>query len=404
MHSRGTLPVKIRFPSYSCEVTSPAVIVVGAGIVGCTVAHELAKEGARVQVLETRRPGQGATRASAGILAPYIEGHADIFRDLGARSLEMYDEFIARLRDDSGHEILYQRNGTFELAFSDADVERLTALSATLWKQGVEARWISPAAFEEFEPLASSQAQGALLIPIHGFVGVTSLTLAAAAAAERFGAQFKSEIGAVRILSAAGESGRRADVELDVGRRSRGAGGRQLVVADHGAGRRHGSGEADPRPADSAAGRSRARSGACCGDRTDISCHGPTARSWSDLRSRTSASTNRHTDEAVRQLRDAAVELAPLLADAPMTSVRTGLRPRGPGRPADAWPVAGGARVDLRDRALPERRDVHAPDGPARRATWSSIAAPIRRCGISIPRATESCKHRLRTMALLQTG
>ena len=76
------------------EVNSPSVIVVGAGIVGCTVAHELARSGARVQVLETRTPGQGATRASAGILAPYIEGHADIFRDLGARSLALYDAFI----------------------------------------------------------------------------------------------------------------------------------------------------------------------------------------------------------------------------------------------------------------------------------------------------------------------
>ncbi len=156
--------------------------------------------GARVQVLETRAPGQGATRASAGILAPYIEGHADIFRDLGARSLELYDEFIERLRAESGHEIVYQRNGTFELAFSDEDVDRLTALSAALWKQGVEARWVPPAAFEDFEPHASSQAQGALLIPIHGFVGVTSLTLAAAAAAERAGAKFKTEIGAIRIF------------------------------------------------------------------------------------------------------------------------------------------------------------------------------------------------------------
>ena len=113
-------------------MVSPVVIVIGAGIVGCTVAYELARAGARVQVLEPRRPGQGATRASAGILAPYIEGHADIFRDLGARSLELYDGFVARLRDDSGHDIPYQRNGTFELAFSNADVERLSALSATL--------------------------------------------------------------------------------------------------------------------------------------------------------------------------------------------------------------------------------------------------------------------------------
>ena len=37
-----------------------------------------------------------------------------------------------------------------------------------------------------------------------------------------------------------------------------------------------------------------------------------------------------HTDDAVRSLRAAAVQLVPSLAAAPMTGVRTGLRPRGP--------------------------------------------------------------------------
>ena len=50
------------------------IVVVGAGIVGCAVAYELARRGASVQVVDGRRPvGMGATQASAGVLAPYIE-------------------------------------------------------------------------------------------------------------------------------------------------------------------------------------------------------------------------------------------------------------------------------------------------------------------------------------------
>ena len=126
----------------------PSVIVVGAGIVGCTVAYELATAGARVQVFETRTPGQGATRASAGILAPYIEGHAsETLRQLGKRSLDLYDAFMQRLAADSGEEIPYQRNGTFEIAFSTEDVERLIALSKALHADGIDASWIAPEAF-----------------------------------------------------------------------------------------------------------------------------------------------------------------------------------------------------------------------------------------------------------------
>lgn len=316
------------------------MIVVGAGIVGCTVAYELARSGARVQVLETRAPGQGATRASAGILAPYIEGHADIFRDLGARSIELYDAFIERLRADSGHELVYQRNGTFELALSNDDVERLTALSAVLAKQGVEARWVKRAAFDDFEPHASKHAHGALLIPTHGFVGVTALTLAAAAAAERAGATFKTEIGAIRIYplpaNRVGVQTSSATSEADRVVLAAGSWSSQITVQD-----------ADPVPVRPIRGQLiqlQAEAGAI---RRVL--WGPTGYlvPWPDGTILVGSTIEdvgfdeSHTEEAVRQLRAAAVELAPMLDGAPMTSVRTGLRPRGP----DDLPLLGVSRA-----------------------------------------------------------
>ena len=319
---------------------SPVVIVVGAGIVGCTVAYELARAGARVQVLEPRKPGQGATRASAGILAPYIEGHADIFRDLGARSLELYDSFIARLRDDSGHEIHYQRNGTFELAFSDGDVERLNALSAALSNQRVEARWITPDGFGDIEPLAARNAKGALLIPIHGFVGVTSLTLAAVAAAEKFGALFTSDVGAVRIYplrgNQVGVQSSQAIWEADRVVLAAGSWSSQITV--------EGADAVPVRPIRGQLIQLQAEPGAI---RRVL--WGPNGYivPWPDGAVLVGSTVEdvgfdeTHTDEAVSKLRAAAIELAPVLAAAPITSVRTGLRPRGP----DELPILGPSRA-----------------------------------------------------------
>ena len=160
-------------------------------------------------MIETRQPGQGATRASAGILAPYIEGHESaVLRGLGRRSLDLFDAFITGLRAASGHDVVYQRNGTFELAFDQADVDRLTGLSAALSAGGVDHQWVPPQAFADYEPLASSVARGALFIAPHGFVGVTSVTLAAADAAQQLGASITTETGAIRIHSlAAGRVG-----------------------------------------------------------------------------------------------------------------------------------------------------------------------------------------------------
>ena len=52
------------------------VIIVGAGIVGCTIALRLAKAGLSVTVLERSVPGAEASRVAAGILGPAIEASA----------------------------------------------------------------------------------------------------------------------------------------------------------------------------------------------------------------------------------------------------------------------------------------------------------------------------------------
>jgi glycine oxidase len=312
-------------------VNSPVVLVIGAGIVGCTVAHQLARSGARVQVIETRQPGQGATRASAGILAPYIEGHESAaLRSLGRRSLDLFDPFIDQLRADSGHDVVYRRNGTFELAMDQAGVERLTALSAALSADGVQSRWVPPAEFAAHEPLASSAALGALLIPTHGFVGVTSLTLAAAAAAEKLGARFLTETGAIRISPLVG--GR---VGVDAGG-TRWEADRVVLAAGSWSSQITVDG-ADTVPVKPIRGQLiqlQAEPGAI-----QRVIWGPTGYlvPWPDGAVLVGSTVEdvgfdeRHTDEGVRRLRDAAALLVPSLAGAEMTSIRTGLRPRGPG-------------------------------------------------------------------------
>src|SRR5258707_12481290 len=71
------------------------VIVVGAGIVGGAVALVLARRGASVQIIDERAIGMGATQASAGILAPYIETReTSPLLDLTVRTLAFYDEFV----------------------------------------------------------------------------------------------------------------------------------------------------------------------------------------------------------------------------------------------------------------------------------------------------------------------
>lgn len=318
----------------------PSVIIIGAGVVGCTIAYELVKAGARVQVLETRAPGQGATRASAGILAPFIEGHGSaLLRDLGTRSLDMYDAFLARLREDGG-DVVYQRNGTFELAFSDDDVERLRGLSALLTERGIESRWIEPSAFPEVEPLASPHARGGLLIPTHGFVGVTSLTLAAMEAAKKLHARFRVETGAVNIAplpnARIGVQTARATWEAD--RVVLAAGSWSTNVTVQGAA---------PIPVKPIRGQLLQLQGTP-GAMSRV-VWGPDGYlvPWPDGSVLVGSTVEdvgfdeSHTPEAVEKLKAAAVAMVPGLAGAALMDVRTGLRPKGP----DDIPILGRSRA-----------------------------------------------------------
>jgi glycine oxidase len=167
------------------------IVVVGGGIVGCAIAYELSRRGASVTVIDDRAPGMGATQASAGVLAPFIEARNDgPLLELTARSLELFDEFISRVRSDSQATVAYQRSGTLDIALDADSLATLQKTHGWLAARGVESNLLDAAGVRDCEPQLSSSAAGGLLIPAHGFVGASQLTHALTTAALRKGASF----------------------------------------------------------------------------------------------------------------------------------------------------------------------------------------------------------------------
>src|SRR2546427_3670953 len=116
---------------------SSDILVVGAGIVGCAVAYELARRGASVEVVDERPVGMGATQASAGVLAPYIEAREDNpLLPLAVRSLGLFDDFIAHVSSASGVDVPYRRSGTIDVATSDSEMRSLQAGADVLARRG----------------------------------------------------------------------------------------------------------------------------------------------------------------------------------------------------------------------------------------------------------------------------
>jgi len=183
------------------------IIVVGAGVVGCAVANELARRGASVEIVDDRPVAMGATQASAGVLAPYIEARENSpLLELTVRSLALFDDFVARASADSGVSVLYRRNGTVDVAVTEAEMIALRSKAAVLARLGVPALLLDASTVRSEEPQLGDGVLGGLLIETHGFVAAADLTRALAAAARRAGAQLIEANRVRRIVRRDGDT------------------------------------------------------------------------------------------------------------------------------------------------------------------------------------------------------
>ena len=148
-----------------------------------------------MRVFDSRGPGGGATRASAGILAPYIEGHDPAILALGVRSLDLYDEFVRRVVSDSSEEVEYERNGTLEVAITLDEAMALRRRARALAGSRIEHALLDAGDVRRLEPEITPAAVAGLHVRAHGYVAAGGLTRALTSAAMRLGAAF--DIGTV---------------------------------------------------------------------------------------------------------------------------------------------------------------------------------------------------------------
>ena len=179
---------------------------------GCSIAYRLAKDGARVVVLERSIPGAEASSAAAGILGPTVESFGDALAlQLGRRSRELHAELADELDELFGVDVGFRRCGVVKLAFNEADLAELDQQTSSLQVHGVRCdRW-SPEDLRHEEPSANPEALGALSISEDAQVDPKKLLSAVALGAEREGATFRSG-STVRALCV--EGGRARGVQL----------------------------------------------------------------------------------------------------------------------------------------------------------------------------------------------
>jgi glycine oxidase len=102
------------------DVKNWDAIIVGAGIIGLSLAIELRKQGLQVLIVDRGKPGREASWAAGGMLVGSEFETLPALQPLAKASARMYPEFVHELQDESGLKIDLRSNGTLLWA-PDAD-------------------------------------------------------------------------------------------------------------------------------------------------------------------------------------------------------------------------------------------------------------------------------------------
>ncbi len=182
-------------------MAAPSVLVVGGGIIGCATAHELARRGCRVTVLERGTPGGEASSAAAGLLAPLGESaRPGPFQQLALESWRLYPEVVAELGRVTGIDVEYMTTGTLYPLFTSRDLE--AAHERRSWPLAREfgIQIVGDSELRGLEPALAKDLPAALLVRGDHWVNNQRLVTAYAAAAARRGVEIRTGAEVGRIV------------------------------------------------------------------------------------------------------------------------------------------------------------------------------------------------------------
>ena len=312
------------------------VIVLGGGVIGCAIAFFLAKRGVRPLLVERGQLGSEATQAASGVVLPHRGG--ETLDRLANESFRMFPTLVDELRDLSGIDPEYERTGRIDAALNEWEAASLKGSSHRYAQAGIRVEWLDGKAVREVEPLISPSVTGGLYVPESACVSGGLLAGAFAGAASTLGAEVRSNLGEVSMVTSGGAiSGIRASHGVELAAET------VVLAAGSWSGQIAASAGVGLRVVPVRGQNLRLRMPA--GLRLSTNIYGdetilvprPDGRTIAGVTIESVGFDSRATTEGIRSIMERSTELVPALADAVVEQAYAGLRPAS----ADGLPVIG---------------------------------------------------------------
>ncbi|MYH18043.1 MAG: FAD-dependent oxidoreductase [Gemmatimonadetes bacterium] len=140
------------------------VLIVGAGVIGLSIAHELLCRGTRVTLVDPGEPGKEASWAAAGVLAP--QGARPVNRDyldLCLAGLDLYTDWSAALLEETGIDVEYRTEAGLQVAFDDEESKELDQRYRHQQELGLPVKQLTGEEVRALEPMLSPETRCGLL-------------------------------------------------------------------------------------------------------------------------------------------------------------------------------------------------------------------------------------------------
>ncbi|MHA1385281.1 MAG: NAD(P)/FAD-dependent oxidoreductase [Candidatus Helarchaeota archaeon] len=174
------------------------VVVIGAGVIGCTIARNLSKYSLKSLVIEKDADVCcGTSKANSGIVhGGYDAKPGTLKAKFNVAGNPLFDQICNDLK------VPFRRCGSFVVSTDDSGIERLEKLYERGVQNGVKTEIITDKKkIKEMEPSLTENANGVLFSPTAGIVSPYDLTIASAENANINGVEFKfnSEVKDIKI-------------------------------------------------------------------------------------------------------------------------------------------------------------------------------------------------------------
>lgn len=170
------------------------IVVIGGGVIGCSIAYHLAQAGLKPVVIEKDRPAAGSSGACDGFV--FLQSkRPGIHLDLALESVAMFET----LADELDFDIEFDQTGGYIVIETEAEGRIMDHLAEEQQGSGLEVEFLDDDELRRREPALAPGLYGGTLCRREGMINPIRLTLGLAHGAARLGAKLTAGVEATGL-------------------------------------------------------------------------------------------------------------------------------------------------------------------------------------------------------------